>query len=122
MRRHLRLTSGLLLAVMAISVALSASLYAQSTQPQPNQTGQNQSEQNQSEQNQNEQNQSQQAAGEQAQNQTESASGDAAAQDTAEPLPDIDSQPIEPGARSNGRFIPSEQISQDLGVSFPVDI
>ena len=50
------------------------------------------------------------------------ASGDAAAQDTAEPLPDIDSQPIEPGARSNGRFIPSEQISQDLGVSFPVDI
>ena len=48
--------------------------------------------------------------------------GDAAAQDTAEPLPDIDSQPIEPGARSNGRFIPSEQISQDLGVSFPVDI
>jgi hypothetical protein len=102
---------------MAISVALSASLYAQSTQPQPNQTGQNQTEQNQSE-----QNQSQQAAGEQAQNQTESASGDAAAQDTAEPLPDIDSQPIEPGARSNGRFIPSEQISQDLGVSFPVDI
>ena len=112
MRRHQRLTSGLLLAVMAISVGLSASLYAQSTQPQPNQTEQNQSEQNQS----------QQAAGEQAQNQTESASGDAAAQDTAEPLPDIDSQPIEPGARSNGRFIPSEQISQDLGVSFPVDI
>jgi hypothetical protein len=67
----------------------------------------------------------QQPAGEQnqtEQNQTESASGDAAAQDTAEPLPDIDSQPIEPGARSNGRFIPSEQISQDLGVSFPVDI
>ena len=112
MRRHQRLASGLLLAVMTISVALSASLYAQSTQPQPSQTGQNQSEQNQS----------QQAAGEQAQNQTESASGDAAAQDTAEPLPDIDSQPIEPGARSNGRFIPSEQISQDLGVSFPVDI
>jgi hypothetical protein len=112
MRRHQRLASGLLLAVMTISVALSASLYAQSTQLQPNQAGQNQSEQNQS----------QQAAGEQAQNQTESASGDAAAQDTAEPLPDIDSQPIEPGARSNGRFIPSEQISQDLGVSFPVDI
>ncbi len=112
MRRHQRLASRLLLAVMTISVALSASLYAQSTQLQPNQAGQNQSEQNQS----------QQAAGEQAQNQTESASGDAAAQDTAEPLPDIDSQPIEPGARSNGRFIPSEQISQDLGVSFPVDI
>ena len=24
--------------------------------------------------------------------------------------------------QSNGRFIPTEQISQDLGVSFPVDI
>lgn len=107
MRRHNRLASGLLLAVMAISAALSASLFAQSTQPPPSQT---------------EQNQSQQPAGDQAQNQTESASGDAAEQDTAEPLPDIDSQPIEPGARSNGRFIPSEQISQDLGVSFPVDI
>jgi len=110
MRRHQRLASGLLLAVMAISALLTASLYAQSAQPQPSQTEQNQSEQSQT----------QQPAGEQ--NQTESASGDAAAQDTAEPLPDIDSQPIEPGARSNGRFIPSEQISQDLGVSFPVDI
>lgn len=112
MRRHNRLASGLLLAVMAISAALSVSLFAQSTQPQPSQTEQSQSQQNQA----------QQPAGEQAQNQTESASGDAAAQDTAEPLPDIDSQPIETGARSNGRFIPSEQISQDLGVSFPVDI
>lgn len=38
-------------------------------------------------------------------------------------LPDIDSQPIE-GSQSPGpgRFIPSEQISQDFGVSFPVDI
>ena len=122
MRRHNRLASGLLLAVMAISAALSASLFAQSTQPQPSQTEQNQTEQSQSQQNQAQQNQSQQPAGDQVQNQTESASGDAAAQDTAEPLPDIDSQPIEPGARSNGRFIPYEQISQDLGVSFPVDI
>jgi hypothetical protein len=38
-------------------------------------------------------------------------------------LPDIDSQPIE-GSQNQGpgRFIPSEQISQDFGVSFPVDI
>jgi hypothetical protein len=120
MRRHKRLATGLLLAVMAISAALTASLYAQSAQPQQGQTGQNQAGQNQAQ-----QNQGQQPAGEQnqtEQNQTEPATGDAAAQDTAEPLPDIDSQPIEPGARSNGRFIPSEQISQDLGVSFPVDI
>ena len=117
MRQHKRRATGLLLAVMAISAALTASLTAQSAQPQSGQTGQNPAEQNQSQ-----QNQGQQPAGEQAQNPTEPASGDAAAQDTAEPLPDIDSQPIEPGARSNGRFIPSEQISQDLGVSFPVDI
>jgi hypothetical protein len=38
-------------------------------------------------------------------------------------MPDIDNQPIErPAGQSPGRFIPSEQISQDLGVSFPVDI
>ena len=38
-------------------------------------------------------------------------------------MPDIDNQPIErPAGESPGRFIPSEQISQDLGVSFPVDI
>lgn len=37
-------------------------------------------------------------------------------------LPDIDNQPIQPGSGGPGRFIPSEQISQDLGVSFPVDI
>jgi Ni/Co efflux regulator RcnB len=37
--------------------------------------------------------------------------------------PDIDSQPIERAeGQAPGRFIPSEQISQDLGVSFPVDI
>ena len=115
MRRHKRLATGLLLALMAISAALTASLYAQSAQPQQGQTGQNQAGQNQVQQPAGEQNQTEQ-------NQTEPATGDAAAQDTAEPLPDIDSQPIEPGARSNGRFIPSEQISQDLGVSFPVDI
>ena len=37
--------------------------------------------------------------------------------------PDIDSQPIQRAeGEAPGRFIPSEQISQDLGVSFPVDI
>lgn len=122
MRQHKRRATGLLLAVMAISAALTASLTAQSAQPQSGQTGQNQAGQNPAGQSQGQQNQGQQPAGEQAQNPTEPATGDAAAQDTAEPLPDIDSQPIEPGARSNGRFIPSEQISQDLGVSFPVDI
>ena len=122
MRQRNRRATGLLLAVMAISAALTASLTAQSAQPQPGQTGQNQAQQNPAGQNQGQQNQGQQPTGEQEQNPTEPATGDAAEQDTAEPLPDIDSQPIEPGARSNGRFIPSEQISQDLGVSFPVDI
>lgn len=38
-------------------------------------------------------------------------------------MPDIDSQPIERAeGQGPGRFIPSEQISQDFGVSFPVDI
>lgn len=38
-------------------------------------------------------------------------------------LPDIDSQPIDDSQNQGpGRFIPSEQISQDFGVSFPVDI
>lgn len=36
---------------------------------------------------------------------------------------DLDSQPIDrPADQAPGRFIPSEQISLDLGVSFPVDI
>jgi hypothetical protein len=46
--------------------------------------------------------------------------------DAAPPIPD---EPAigEPGEaledeESPGRFVPSEQISQDLGVSFPVDI
>lgn len=43
-------------------------------------------------------------------------------QQDSEPLPDIDNQPIQPGSGGVGRFIPSEQISQDSGVSFPVDI
>ncbi|HBN16026.1 MAG: hypothetical protein CMQ46_10225 [Gammaproteobacteria bacterium] len=51
-----------------------------------------------------------------------SSDGDAADEPNAE-MPDIDSQPIEPAEGDGpGRFIPSEQISQDLGVSFPVDI
>jgi len=38
-------------------------------------------------------------------------------------LPDIDSQPIDSAQSPGpGTFIPSEQISQDFGVSFPVDI
>lgn len=38
-------------------------------------------------------------------------------------LPDIDSEPIDSAqSQGPGRFIPSEQISQDFGVSFPVDI
>lgn len=37
--------------------------------------------------------------------------------------PDLDSQPLDtPAGQTPGRFIPSEQISLDLGVSFPVDI
>jgi uncharacterized iron-regulated membrane protein len=106
MRLHKRLTSWLWVAALAITVAVTASVYAQSSQPQQNQP---------------QQGQNQQPAGEQ-QSQTEPATDDATAQQTPEPLPDIDSQPIEPGVRANGRFIPSEQISQDLGVSFPVDI
>lgn len=43
-------------------------------------------------------------------------------EETQNDLPDIDNQPIQPGSGGPGRFIPSEQISQDLGVSFPVDI
>lgn len=54
--------------------------------------------------------------------QQESSDGDAEDEPNAE-MPDIDSQPIEPAEGDGpGRFIPSEQISQDLGVSFPVDI
>jgi len=106
MRLHKRVTSWLWVAGVAIIAVMTASVYAQSTQPQQSQP---------------QQGQSQQPAGEQ-QNQTEPANDEAAVQQTPEPLPDIDSQPIEPGARTNGRFIPSEQISQDLGVSFPVDI
>ena len=33
-----------------------------------------------------------------------------------------DEQETEEEGQSNGRFIPTEQISQELGVSFPVDI
>ncbi|MEC8951067.1 MAG: hypothetical protein VYC30_08805 [Pseudomonadota bacterium] len=33
-----------------------------------------------------------------------------------------DEEESEEEGQSNGRFIPTEQISQDLGVSFPVDI
>lgn len=48
---------------------------------------------------------------------------DASEQQAQTDLPDIDSQPIDASARQGaGRFIPSEQISQDSGVSFPVDI
>jgi hypothetical protein len=33
-----------------------------------------------------------------------------------------DTEPVDEQDRSSSRFIPTEQISQDLGVSFPVDI
>lgn len=61
------------------------------------------------------------------QNVSEEQSDDAAESNTEADadtdLPDIDSQPIEsPQHTGPGRFIPSEQISQDFGVSFPVDI
>lgn len=56
----------------------------------------------------------------------DSSDDDSAAQDQDDSdsdLPDIDSQPIESSQSTGpGRFIPSEQISQDFGVSFPVDI
>jgi hypothetical protein len=46
-----------------------------------------------------------------------------AAAETDALLPDLDSQPIERvEGQAPGRFIPTEQISQDLGVSFPTDI
>jgi hypothetical protein len=48
--------------------------------------------------------------------------GEADDSDQASEPPNIDTQPIQPGAGGPGRFIPSEQISQDLGVSFPIDI
>lgn len=52
------------------------------------------------------------------------AQGDQAASGQAQDeRPDIDNQPIENGAGNRpGRFIPSEQISLDFGVSFPVDV
>lgn len=54
--------------------------------------------------------------------QTEQNEQDAAAESEVD-RPDIDSQPIQRAeGQAPGRFIPSEQISQDLGVSFPVDI
>jgi hypothetical protein len=38
-------------------------------------------------------------------------------------LPDFENEPIQRvEGQAPGRFIPSEQISQDLGVSFPTDI
>lgn len=63
----------------------------------------------------------------QEQNTSEEQSDDAAESNTEADadtdLPDIDSQPIESSQNTGpGRFIPSEQISQDFGVSFPVDI
>jgi hypothetical protein len=36
--------------------------------------------------------------------------------------PDADQSGVDEDEESAGRFIPTEEISQDLGVSFPVDI
>lgn len=62
------------------------------------------------------------ADGAQQQQDDEFANGSADEQTDTE-RPDLDSQPLEtPTGQTPGRFIPSEQISLDLGVSFPVDI
>jgi len=64
----------------------------------------------------------------QSQNQEDTATEDVANEEQADEgeqddRPDIDNQPIESGANNRpGRFVPSEQISLDLGVSFPVDV
>lgn len=61
-----------------------------------------------------------------AQDEQEGSSDDGATADAD--IPDLDSGPLEEVDQNNdnqdgtGRFIPSEQISQDLGVSFPADI
>lgn len=58
-----------------------------------------------------------------AQDPDDSDSGAGGNADSDSDVPDIDSQPIESSQSTGpGRFIPSEQISQDFGVSFPVDI
>ena len=74
-----------------------------------------------------EQEESQSSASEAEQAQDGRASDDESAEQPAaeeqSERPDIDSQPIESDTSNRpGRFIPSEQISLDLGVSFPVDV
>ncbi|MDP3518498.1 MAG: hypothetical protein Q8S94_15140 [Pseudohongiella sp.] len=106
MKRFKQIFQSLLVIVTVITAAYTVSLYAQTAsqdqaQSQQPVTGEDQ---------------------EQEQSQAAPSGDDSAAQAPEQSLPDIDSQPIQPGARSTGRFIPSEQISQDLGVSFPVDI
>jgi hypothetical protein len=54
------------------------------------------------------------------------AANDAGAEPVPEQQPAVSDPDAEPVAENEqepqGRFIPTEQISQDLGVSFPVDI
>lgn len=74
-----------------------------------------------------EQEESQSSASEAEQEQDAMASDEESAEQSTEEeqseRPDIDSQPIESDTSNRpGRFIPSEQISLDLGVSFPVDV
>lgn len=73
-----------------------------------------------------EQEESQSSASEAEQEQDAMASDEESAEQSTEEQserPDIDSQPIESDTSNRpGRFIPSEQISLDLGVSFPVDV
>lgn len=58
-----------------------------------------------------------------AQENAEQQEAEQATAETDAVMPDLDNQPIERvEGQAPGRFIPSEQISQDLGVSFPTDI
>lgn len=91
--------------VMINTVPGSAPLYAQQTQQQAVQ-----------------QEQETEASDEPAENETGTNTDQTSDEQADSDLPDIDNQPIQAGSGGPGRFIPSEQISQDLGVSFPVDI
>ena len=101
MLKTFMLTTGVLLMLTAAAVLPVPALYAQQAPSQQAEDVQQDSDGDSDE--------------------TPAADGQANEQ-TETDLPDIDNQPIQPGSGGPGRFIPSEQISQDLGVSFPVDI
>ena len=58
----------------------------------------------------------------QADTQADEQTAEANRQISSGPDADTDQPGIEEDEESAGRFIPTEEISQDLGVSFPVDI